>query len=366
MANILYKTTGILLSSSLQSVNISTDTDSIGVRLSCGSDILMSERYFAFGNAVSVMELDSLIEIHMRSKDLSYAVFTLDILGENDTVIDSAQYRVVYCDRLNPTTDPAALLRSNFLTTLSVRRIAPDIPLSLPLFAEADENIRYLCSYQYRMKDSTEILHSRFQSVPKTAETTGIYTINETQENILGWCASDLELDDSENIELLSVTFRCGDRSATFFIDSSLSEAETFYFRNIYNVMETAVIPCMTTKKTATDRSVANIAGHARFYDSVTTRTFEVETDALTSDEAEWIDQLFSSHDVRREVDNSFDDTEPSLFASVLITDATCEMKSDGELNTAKFTWRYDSNRPLASIKAPAGIFTEQFDTTFI
>lgn len=366
MTKILNKTSSVIFSSSLRSVGISTDADAVDVRLSCGSDTLMSERYFAFDGLVSVLELDTLIEIYMRSSNLSYAVFTIDIPGENDTVIDSANYRVVYCDRLNPSTAPASLLRSNFLTTLSVRRIAPGMPFSLQLFAEAGEDISYLCSYRYRLKGSSEMLHSRFQSVPQTAETTGVYTINETQEHVLSWCATDLELDDPDNIELLSVTLQCGERSATFFIDSSLSEAETFLFRNIYNVMETAVIPCMITTKTATDRSVANIAGQARFYDTVTTRTFEVETDALTSDEAQWIDQLFSSHDVRREVDNSFDDTEPSLFASMLITDATCEMKSDGELNTAKFTWRYDTNRPLVSIKAPAGIFSQQFDTAFI
>jgi len=97
---------------------------------------------------------------------------------------------------------------------------------------------------------------------------------------------------------LLSFTVRCGQRSVTSFVDNSLTDLESFYFRNCFNVWDSATLPVETTAKTDIERSLAIINGSSRFYNQSTAKTYEVEAGPLTSDEAGWIGQLFSSHDV--------------------------------------------------------------------
>lgn len=80
----------------------------------------------------------------------------------------------------------------------------------------------------------------------------------------------------------LSFTVRCGQRSISCFVDYSLDNRETFFFRNRFNVFDFATLPVLTTAKTDVSRSLA-----------------------------------------------------------VIITDCTCEINDgDEKLNTVKFTWK--------------------------
>lgn len=97
------------------------------------------------------------------------------------------------------------------------------------------------------------------------------------------------------DITLLNFTVSCGLRSISCFVDNSLDDHETFYFRNCFNVWDWATLPVAATAKTDVDRSVAIINGKSRFHNQSTAKTYEVLTGPLTSDEAEWIDQLSES-----------------------------------------------------------------------
>ncbi len=83
-----------------------------------------------------------------------------------------------------------------------------------------------------------------------------------------------------------------------------------------------------------------------------------MQSAALTSDEAEWIGQLFTSHEVYCMKDGN--------QLPVLITDSTCEMQDgDDKLNTVKFTWRFADNRPAVSFPSSPNIFTEHYTQPF-
>ena len=85
-----------------------------------------------------------------------------------------------------------------------------------------------------------------------------------------------------------------------------------------------------------------------------------------TSDEADWIHQLFCSYEVIRVERNKTDRYDPSTFAPVLITESTCEMQNGPDKqNTAKFTWRYADNRPVLHLTASPGIFTSPYNIVF-
>ena len=143
----------------------------------------------------------------------------------------------------------------------------------------------------------------------KTATSSGVVQINIAQSDIVADAAGFALVRLSE-IELVTFCVRVGQRSITFFVDPSLDERETFYFRNCFNVWDWAALPQVTTAKTDVDRSLAVINGTSRFYNQTTEKTYEVQAQPLTSDEAAWIDQLFSSHDVFRiepDPTNSYD-----------------------------------------------------------
>ena len=165
---------------------------------------------------------------------------------------------------------------------------------------------------------------------------------------------------------MLSFTVRCGQRSVTSFVDNSLTDLESFYFRNCFNVWDSATLPVETTAKTDIERSFAIINGKSRFYNRYTAKTYEVQTGPLTSDEAEWIDQLFSSYDVFRIEPDATNDVDPLVLAPILITDCTCEVQNcDEKLNTVKFTWRYTDNRPIVRLSASRGIFTSPYNIVY-
>ena len=87
-----------------------------------------------------------------------------------------------------------------------------------------------------------------------------------------------------------------------------------------------------TTAKTDIERSLAIINGKSRwFYNRYTAKTYAVEAGPLTSDEAGWIDQLFSSHDVFRIEPDPTNSYGQLVLAPILITDATCEIHDGDE-----------------------------------
>ena len=146
----------------------------------------------------------------------------------------------------------------------------------------------------------------------------------------------------------------------------ALDAADTFIFRNCFNVWDAAALPAATTAKTDVERSTAVINTRSTFYNQRVAKSYETVAAPLTSDEAEWIDQLFASREVMRFEPNPCDDTEPFLLAPILITDTDCEIALDGEKpNTAKFTWRYADNRPIVRLSASPGIFRSEYNLPF-
>lgn len=168
---------------------------------------------------------------------------------------------------------------------------------------------------------------------------------------------------DGTLIEVATATVSVGQRSVTLYVDRSLDMMrDAFMFRNCFNVWDAAILPRTTKTKTDVERSTAVVNTVSQFYNQRTTQTFEVETGPITSDEAEWLDQLFTSYSVMRFEPNACAEDEPYLFVPVLITDSSCEVgDTDEKPNTVKFTWRFEDNRPIVRLSASPGIFTHEY-----
>lgn len=361
---ITYKPSGILLSSAFGDVGVDVDGAFVDVTLTApGNIVILSERYYAYGGRVTLYDLASLIEVEMRSCGYSYADFTLRVFTDTPSnKADSHTFHILYCDRFTVCTDVPFFLKENFLTTLSNRRVATGSTLSLFLFAEKGESLEYTVNFRFQRLTGGLYSHSFTMDNGKVANANGVEQINIPMSLLIADAASFATARLSE-IQILMFTVHCGQRSVTCFVDRSLSETETFIFRNCFNVFDMASLPVQTTSKIDVDRSTAVINGTSSFYNQSATKKYEVVAGPLTSDEAKWIDQLFTSYDVFRIEPNDCDDTDPLILSPVMITDITCEISdSDEKPNTAKFTWRHCDNRPIVRFSASLGIFTSPFD----
>ena len=116
------------------------------------------------------------------------------------------------------------------------------------------------------------------------------------------------------------------------------TEYLTFEFRNIFNCPERVDI-CGTVKvKTEIDRNEAVSGGSTLQYDRKVTRSYEVETEALSEEDAKRVVQLIASHTAAVLIDGK--------FRKIIITDETCESSNDDEsLTSYKFTWQFADSR---------------------
>lgn len=367
MANrIAYLPQGIILSSQLGEIVVDTTHEYVDVRLSGhASVVLLEERYYAYGGYVRLLDFARLIEEHMALSATAYEVFTIRVSTDGADVA-TASVRILYCDRYTVCSDSARFLAENFLTTLSMRRVAPDTTLSLFFFAEQGESIAYTVAHRFRKTASDAIYsHSFVADSGKTAAASGVVQLNIPMSAIVADAASLASVRQSE-IAVLSFTVSVGQRSETCHVDPSLVDRDSFAFRNCFNVWDVALLPCVTTAKTDVDRSLAVVNGTSSFYNQSVNKTYEVIAGPLTSDEADWIDQLFAAHTVMRFESGTLDENSPLVFAEVLISDCTCEISdSDEKPNTAKFTWRYADNRPIIRLSASPAIFTSPYNPVY-
>lgn len=365
---IIYKPQGIILSSAIGNIGVDVDGSYVDVTLTApGGIAVLTERYYAYAGQVTLYDLASLIEAEMRTSGYSTADFTLSVFTDNPgNKGDSCVLHVMYCDRFSVCTDVPKFLKENFLTTLSMRRVATGSTVSLFFYAEKNESVAYTIAHTFRKTGSDAVYrHSYTVDDSKTATSSGVVQLNISLNSIAADAASFATARLGE-IALLSFTVCCGQRSISVFVDPILSDRNTFMFRNCFNVWDSATLPVLTKAKTDVERSTAIINGKSRFYNQSTAKTFEVEAGPLTSDEAEWIDQLFSSYEVFRIEPNEVDSYDPLILTPVLITDCTCEVQDgDEKLNTVKFTWRYEDNRPLVRLSASPGIFSTPYNIVY-
>lgn len=352
---IQYKPSSVILSSSIPDIPISVDGAFVDVRLTAGTEkILLSERYYAYSAAVSVVDLASLVEQEMRASGSAYGEFTLSVFTGQPTVsADSHTYRILYCDRYVPQADVEAFLAENFLTTLALRRIAPAHPITLYGYFREGESMACTLAYRVADTDGTQFAAEIAVNADATASADGVAPLKFSLAVPIADAALKLDLPIGD-VTLQTVTIFCGLRSATFFVDPALAEASLFRFRNCFNAWDSAVLQSVTTAKTVVHRSTATINRAAQFYDQSVEKTYQVESGSLTSDEAEWIDQLLTSHEVMLSSD------------PILITESTCEVaQNDSEPSSVKFTYRHLDNRPAIDLPTSPANFSKEFNPTF-
>ena len=105
---------------------------------------------------------------------------------------------------------------------------------------------------------------------------------------------------------------------------------------------------------TSDSRKVALVARNAELYNISPQRSFEVQTALLSTETAQWIEELLTSNEVYINDDK------------VIITDYTYNVSNSREtMSNVKFTYRYVSPRAKLKGQQLQRVFTQQYDYIF-
>lgn len=349
----------VLLSSQLSRIKICSEDKSVNVAL-CDSRgrVLFSETLYPFGGELTVYELDSLIESALRSDGSSFDVFTLRA-GE-----DSHIFKVLLCSMAPLSDNMTGWLSENFLSTLNARRLSPTASLALFAFLQEDENAALSVSGRLKPLNGSNdwIYVSTVIDRDMTASYTGIRQFNIYVPDIAYALFKEAGVS-ADEYSLISFSVRCSQRSMECFIDDALS-SECFYFRNCFGVWDLFSIPMVTVAKSVSELELARFSDMVLAYNRDVAKSYESHTAPLLLCEAEWIEQLFSSHEV---LHMKVPSTRIADLTPVIITDSTCEVSSNpDEPDTASFVWQYDKTRPVMFPPKLPRIFSNHFDTRFL
>ena len=363
MLNIALYTNDITLTSQLSDVTIQTSADYVDITFSADGSTLLSGRYYALNGSVIIGNLGELVEhVIVGKTDTNLADCVLTAKAGTESANKS--FRVMYCDRSINVADFSAWLKENFLTVAPFRRITADDTVRLYWYAVKSELLAIYVYATFVDSDGNRDTFSMSTGLTQTASANNIYSTRQGIKNIISQIKSVKKLD---SITLQSVTIRCGNRSATYFIDPSMDSARKFYFVNCFNIVEQLPIHCETTDKVKSDRSVATLGKKLQFYDVTNSKEYETETAPLSRDECLLIEQMCLSPKVKIQWGEGSETVEDfSAMFEILITDFTCELSdSNRELNKVKFTWQFAEATPKLNLPTTPGIFNSVYNPVY-
>lgn len=363
-----FYTPSVVLSSDLPDVSIYTTHDAVDFRMTANGIVLLQGRYYALGGKIVVSDITSIIE-HFLAGNTDSNLCDIRIeayVGEDEVDYIDRTFTVLYCDKTTGLVDPLQWLQENFLTLTRSRRLAPDSFINLSWYTTEREGIsfRVFCTFldDKGQRGTYSYVHSGNGLI---AHFNGLMTEYVMLRDV---CKRIMTARKIDAVTLQSVTIRCGNRSATFFVDPGLANLVPFYYLNCFGVPEHISLPRTTTTKVKTDRSVALLGKYSQFYDITHSKEHEVESGGLSQDECLQVEQMITSPSVKIPTgpDTAVYETDFDAMLQVLITDYTCEFSnSDEKLNTVKFTWRLSNNRPNIDPPFTPGIFDDHFNPIF-
>lgn len=355
----------LLFSSDVPDISIATDHAFADVQIRCNTLVLLSGRFYAIHNMVTVREVASLVgHLFQNDPEFNKADITIEASSEGE-VAEKVTFTVICCHRKLDLYEPTEWLAENFLTIVRSRRIAPAGWLNLSWYAAQSESLTVYVRINYLDDNGRSQSYRLTQSgTSQTAPTAGIRSVYIRMEDIR---AALIKKCNIANPQVVCFTVECGQRRMTFYVDPSLSETPVFHFTNCFNVLEQLPVQCVTTAKIKKDHAIARLGNEVQLYDVTLSKEYETQTGPLTSDECEQMEQMLTANAVHLLFWKSTNwEADVYSIKPILITDFTSEFtNSDDKLNTVKFTWRYTHNLPATHLPTTSDIFTETFNPTF-
>lgn len=321
-----------LPTSLIASIKASTDKSRVDVSLSCEAGLdgepetFYSTSLYAYDGIVEFNDVGPLIEEYFRMRDKVADMISITI---DDISMD---VHCLYCEYDMPDAfDPD----DTFFISAMTQRVHQDSTVAISAVDRGSATPFIIKAVGHSADDNSLAVASRslFRQFGPG------YTVYITVDEIIRWALNQTE--EEAGVDLTDVLYFSieygGIRKMCYFVPDTAYY--TFSFRNIFNVTEFIDIVGVVTTKTDVSRDTAVCSGRSRQYDRVVTRTYQVTTAPIPSDEIAMFEQFVASHDINMRLEGN--------DWPVIITDHTCEPSTDDEsLATLKFTWRFADRRP--------------------
>jgi hypothetical protein len=342
-----------LFTAQFDNIVITSDDEAVNISIAVDGSQIFSQDYFTYNSLITLRNINTLIEQHMRENSLILASVTISTICDSDDPLSKSQ-TVIFCESLHHAADPVAFISANFLTDATSARVPSDAIVSLSAVLTPSETRSASILATFRSADEILTTESAL-SISADSATFAPVTFN---KQISDLCPA--------GATLLSATFILGDRSFTYYIDDTPIDI-CLAFHNRFNAPEIIPIHAVTTHKISVDRTLANLGSYSKFYDRLVTKTFDTEAQNLPFSLALHLEQLLSAPFVGLVATwNDIEDGDISSLPEILITDFSSDPQpGDDELNTLKFSWRFADTRRHAISPISERIFTSPFSNQF-
>lgn len=325
---------------------------------------VFSSTYYTLNGIAAIYNINSVIEDYMMLSEIAAADFRLHFYTDSGS--DCYQDLTVVFSRLQVVNPSASqFVTSRFFTTLTPRLINPVMVVPLYFYIPFSEGMTPadITNLDVDYYIRARLLNGQIVNLE-----------HHTRLRVAGWGLQhiNISLADIQSIAsgladsctVLSFDVVCEQRRLTFFVDPSQPD-RIFFFKNAFNVWESAYVPGVTTQQTETKSSTAQLGQDTSQYDITHTRSFELQTAPLLISVARWLEQLLTSHDIRL-AERYSDMINPSLLPRILITDYEYELtNAPSHAQSLKLTWQYASALlPAVGIQY-ASVFTPEYDENF-
>ncbi len=317
-----------------EEVVISTNLAAVNVTVYYFHAVCFTTTLYPYSGKATLRDIRSIIEQVIREEGYSCGQFEVYVTGGSENA-SSGDFNVVYSDIIQQYSADT-FCSGYFLTTRTSFRISSSGVQRLSLFAKAGETYTgYTDCVVLPAGSSTPVILRLTDTVQRTANMQAAVDYFDIEADLIQDAVYDNYPEQAG--KLMAFTVHRGNRAMTFFVTDEEPD-KNFSFLNAFDCLEYAEIYGVTTAKQKVERSEAVCGRRHLFYDKETTQSFEVETAALTYEEAVWLQQMLSSRKVIVE-------GLPGTNVEVLITESNTEISdSDNEKNRIKFTWKLADN----------------------
>lgn len=311
---------------------------------------LFSTQLYAYEGVARFYDIRSVIEGILLQNNKACADFELAIGSDSGESIHS--FCVIMSNFIIPNT--TYYVMRHFLTTRKSIMVSREGMVSLTWFNLNDCEERVVITGTMLYDDgSIELCEDDRGTEKRMEETTEFLDLD-----IAEYCEYFSENWTGPTAKLIALTVSYGERSLNIYITDEVPDMR-LQFLNNFNVKEYAELYGVTVNKQSVERSEAHCNYDSIFYDQRTEQTFEVETAALTYEEAIWLNQMLASRETKIQLSDG-------SFRDILITDSSPEISdSDKEQNRLKFTYKFKNSAPVLKYEDNAQKFTEEFTRVF-
>lgn len=308
----------------------------------CGEDILLHETYVPDADGmIKIRDLDELLEPYLIKNLMEECSYYIS----DGYDAKAGKIKVQYC-KAEIGMDAGQFLKTHFLTRLMGDKVTA---------MNRREYLHLICT-----ENTPVTAHIRYKENGVVKEQTKTLLTISVLNSVQTIDVSPSVINEPEK-EFLGYTIKAGERKQTYLINRTSPRTEPdIIFTNSFGCQE--IIYCQGTFQLEAEyeRSQAIIDGKFKNYLIDENRKYKANTGVLTTDMANWMEDMFRSTEVYL-----FDGG--AIGKEITLTDSKCIRSNDpDELPSFNFEYRYSQkNHNIMYMRKAGRIFDETFDRTF-